>query len=61
MLAALEQFREELGYEVVVYDVDNDEALYQQFNTLVPVVYLQGRELMRYFFEPATLKEALSR
>ena len=59
MLSALAGFQTELGYRYTVYDVDRDEALYDQYNTLVPVVTLQGRELMRYFFELATLREAL--
>lgn len=61
MLDALTQYREELGYDITVYDIDDDEALHAQLNALVPVVYYQGQELMRYFFEPATLKEALTK
>ena len=60
MLEALAQYRQELHYQIKVYDVDDDEGLYARFNTLVPVVYYQGRELMRYFFEPATLKQAMA-
>lgn len=59
MLAALASFQAELGYRYRVYDVDVDPALFEKYNSLVPVVTLQGRELMRYFFELATLKEAL--
>jgi len=61
MLAALADFQNELGYRYSVYDVDSDSALFEQYNTLVPVVALQGRELMRYFFELETLKKALTR
>ncbi len=60
MQAALELFREELAYQVRVCDVDDDDELYARFNTLVPVVYYRGREVMRYFFEPATLKAVLA-
>lgn len=60
MLSALQQYSQELDYTIVVYDVDEDERLFEQFNALVPVVYLQGEELMRYFFEPATLEKRLA-
>ncbi|MCP4010302.1 MAG: glutaredoxin family protein [Proteobacteria bacterium] len=59
MLETLRQYQSELGYRLKVYDIDDDVSLLEQFNTLVPVVYLDGKELMRYFFELATLKAAL--
>jgi len=59
MLETLRQFESELGYRLEVYDIDDDISLLEQFNALVPVVYLNGQELMRYFFELATLKAAL--
>lgn len=59
MLETLQQFESELGYRLEVYDIDDDISLLEQFNALVPVVYFNGRELMRYFFELATLKAAL--
>ncbi|MEE9447815.1 MAG: glutaredoxin family protein [Arenicellales bacterium] len=60
MLAALVQFKTELGFEFEVYDIDEDAALLQEYNALVPVVKLGERELMRYYFELATLKAALN-
>ncbi len=59
MLETLRQYQSELGYHLEVYDIDDDVSLLEQFNALVPVVYLNGKELMRYFFELATLKAAL--
>ncbi len=59
MLETLQQFESELGYRLEVYDIDDDISLLEQFNALVPVVYFNGQELMRYFFELATLKAAL--
>lgn len=59
MLEALAQFEVELGYSIRVYDIDDDASLLEPFNALVPVVYYKGRELMRYYFELATLKTAL--
>lgn len=60
MLAALALFQDELGYTMAVYDIDEDEALRERFNALVPVVYLDGKELMRYHFQLAVLENALS-
>lgn len=59
MLEALRLFESELGYNIEVYDIDDDVSLLEQFNALVPLVYFNGQELMRYFFELATLKAAL--
>ena len=61
MLETLQQFESELGYNLAVYDIDDDVSLLEQFNALVPVVYFNGQELMRYFFELATLKAALDK
>lgn len=59
MLDALALFRNELQYSIEVNDIDDDADLFEQFNTLVPVVYFRGREVMRYFFELGSLKQAL--
>ncbi len=59
MLTALAQFKTELGFEFEVYDIDEDAELLEAYNALVPVVKLGERELMRYYFELATLKAAL--
>lgn len=59
MLEALVQFEVELGYSIRVYDIDDNASLLERFNALVPVVYFNDQELMRYYFELATLKTAL--
>ncbi len=59
MLETLRQYQPELGYRLEVYDIDDDVSLLEQFNAQVPVVYFNGKELMRYFFELPTLKTAL--
>jgi len=61
MLDALKQFQTELDYTFEVYDIDDDASLLAQYNALVPLVYWNGQELMRYFFELGTLKEALTK
>lgn len=60
MLYDLKQFETELAYRFEVYDVDDDEMLFEQFNALVPIVFLGEQEIFRYFFEYASLKNALS-
>lgn len=59
MLDEMKQFQRELGYCFEVYDVDDDESLLEQFNALVPIVFLGDQELFRYYFEYATLKQVL--
>ena len=59
MLETLAVFAPELGCSMVVYDVDEDTALFDRFNALVPIVYYKDREVMRYFFELETLRQAL--
>ena len=59
MLDELKQFQRELGYCFEVYDIDDDEKLLEQFNALVPIVFLGDQEIFRYYFEYATLIQAL--
>jgi thioredoxin reductase (NADPH) len=64
MLAALETMHVQRGgefaFEVVVLDVDVDPALEARYNELVPVLEADGRELCRYFFDAAKVREYLS-
>lgn len=60
MLDELKQFQTELVYTFEVYDIDDDGKLFDQFNALVPIVFLADQEIFRYFFELASLKEALA-
>jgi len=60
MIEALTLFESELDYAIKVYDIDDDASLLKQFNALVPLVYFNGQELMRYYFELATLKSVLA-
>lgn len=59
MLEALDDFKVELGYTYIVYDIDGDQSLFDQYNTLVPLVLLGNQELMRYHFALAPLKAIL--
>lgn len=61
MLDALKIYQAELGYCLAVYDIDDDAALVARYNEYVPLVLIDEREIMRYFFELATLKAALAK
>lgn len=61
MLRALERLRPELGFRLVLRDVDSDEALERQYGELVPVlVDAHGREICHYFLDEAALRERLA-
>ena len=60
MEAALLSFNDELLYSVTVYDIDDDQNLFDRFNVLVPIVFKGDQEILRYHFELANLKSALT-
>ncbi|EON14265.1 MULTISPECIES: glutaredoxin family protein [Pandoraea] len=59
MLAALEAMRPAWNFSVTVVDVDSDPALEAQYDEIVPVLALDGRELCRYRFDAAAVAAAL--
>lgn len=59
MLAALEAMRPAWNFSVTVVDVDSDPALEAQYDEIVPVLALGGRELCRYRFDEAVVAAAL--
>ena len=61
MVQALECLRPELGFRLVVRDVDADEALEQRYGERVPVlVDAQGREICHYFLDESALRTRLA-
>lgn len=60
MESALLLFNDELHYRVTVYDIDEDQILFDRFNELVPVVFKGNHEILRYHFELENLKTALT-
>lgn len=56
MLAALEPLRAQYGFEIEVVDVDTDPALEARFGELVPVLWVDGRELCHYHLDPAAVR-----
>jgi hypothetical protein len=59
MLVALETLRGEFSFTIEVIDVDADSTLEVKYDELVPVLEAEGRELCRYFFNEAKVREYL--
>lgn len=60
MLAGLEPLRREFGFELLVLDVDADEALEQRYGERVPVLAHGDRELAQYRLDPAIVRAYLA-
>ncbi len=61
MVRALERLQPEIGFRLVVRDVDSDETLERLHGERVPVlVDAQGREICHYFLDEAALRERLA-
>ncbi len=58
-MAALEQLRAELGFELRELDITADEELHRAFFERIPVIALDGEELSDYFLDEAVLRERL--
>ena len=53
--AALERVRERAPFELVVVDIERDDALHRAYLERIPVVAVDGEELFDYFVDEATL------
>ena len=61
MAQSLERLRGELGFRLVIRDVDADEALERLYGERVPVlVDAQGREICHYFLDEPALRRRLA-
>jgi glutaredoxin len=58
-MAALEQLRTELGFELRELDISTDERLHRAYFERIPVIALDGEELSDYFLDEALLRERL--
>jgi glutaredoxin len=58
-LAALQQVRSELSFELELCDIALDEALHRKYFERIPVVCLDGEELCEYFVDAALVRERL--
>ena len=66
MLASLENLRTEFDFSVVVVDVDEDEALIERYDELVPVLVGQRpgqpeQQLCHYFLDLPVVRDFLTR
>lgn len=55
----LREVAEERPFELEVVDIDQDPALVEKYNTLVPVLEADGRVLCNYFLDLKGLCEHL--
>jgi glutaredoxin len=58
-LAALEQVRAELPFELAVRDITLAEELHRAYFERIPVVCVDGEELFEYFVDAELLRERL--
>lgn len=56
MGAALEEFRDELGFRLRKIDIDADPDLAARYGRLIPVLTLDGREICHYHLDLAALR-----
>lgn len=56
MEAELEPYRQRLGFELEIVDIDADSRLIDQYGTRVPVLAADGRALCEYFLDPSELE-----
>ena len=48
------------GVEIECVDIDDDVALAAAYNTIIPVLELDGAEVARYHLDPQVLERALA-
>jgi glutaredoxin len=58
-MAALEELRAELRFELCERDITADEELHRAYFERIPVIALDGEELSDYFLDEAVLRERL--
>jgi hypothetical protein len=61
MHAAVLALHDAYRFDLTVLDVDADPMLVARYDELVPVLEADGRELCRYHFDEAKVREYLSR
>jgi glutaredoxin len=60
-LAVVREAEAELGFELSVVDITNDEELERAYRERLPLVEIDGRVAFTYFVEPDAFRAALSR
>lgn len=59
MLAAARPVAARHGIDIDCVDIDDDPALARRYNTSIPVLELDGREIARYHLDTGALERAL--
>ena len=59
MRAALQPYQAEYGFELQVFDVDEDPELEARYNELVPVLLHEGGEVCHWHLDEAKLLAVL--
>ena len=58
--ADLLAFQAQLEFDLVAVDIDRDPALRARYDTRVPVLIADDREVCNYFLDPVALRGALT-
>ncbi|GAC1438798.1 MAG: hypothetical protein NVSMB51_15430 [Solirubrobacteraceae bacterium] len=56
----LERMRDELGFELYERDITSDDSLHREYFERIPVVLVEGRELMNFHVDELALREHLN-
>jgi glutaredoxin len=59
--AVVREVGAERGFELEEVDVSLDAALNRRYGERIPVVFVDGAELLEYFVDPVVLRERLDR
>jgi hypothetical protein len=59
MEGALRRLQPSLGFQLQRLDVDADTRLRDQYGWLVPLLFIEQREICRYFLDEGALHDAL--
>lgn len=54
-MAELQALRGRWHFDITSVDIDEDPALRERYNTLVPVLAIDGEEICHYFLDPDKL------
>jgi glutaredoxin len=57
---ALERVRQDIAFELVERDIEDDAQLLRAYFERIPVVTLDGRELFEFFVDEDALRRALA-
>lgn len=60
MLAEARPVADRFGFDIESVDIDRDPDLVRRYNTVIPVLELDGTEIARYHLDPDALERALA-